>query len=103
MQIDPPLELQLGDVGRLAEALEVALEYPLELALVLHRVHDEGAQNRAAHVALDQVAEVAILGGLTDQPHVLADRAQGRSAEPVLVALDVFHLQISSHFEVAII
>ena len=98
VQTDPlALELQPGDVWRFA-APEVAGEYPLEFALVFRRVHDEGAKHPSAQVALDQVAEVPVVGGPSDEFHVLANWPQRRLTEPLPVAFNVLNLEMGPCF-----
>ena len=59
--------------------------------LVIHRVDDKGAEPCSAQVALYEVAQVPVAGGLPDQFDVPAHGPDGRRAELGHVALDVGH------------
>ena len=63
----------------------------MDALLVIHRVDDEGAKPSSAQVALDQVAQILIAGGLSHQFDVPAHGPDRRRAELVRVALDVGH------------
>ena len=59
--------------------------------LVIHRVDDKGAEPCSAQVALYEVAQVPVAGGLPDQFDVPAHGSDRRRAELGQVALDVGH------------